>query len=359
MNLESVKKATDFYQHSGGIPVCLRIPNEMIIVYECRILEYQTTNPGRISPMSFTHTAIICWLMLVMCSFFFCIPAHAFTANSLDITVDQNGDALATFRFTLEGFLENSIPQSMLEEELKKGLTTSTEPPELKSMDKSSAVLLMKKFADTSDVATGTEYRTATMDFKKAEIALQNSALSGAVSADFSPERITLTFPDSYQREFSNVDVLPAVFHTVIDPSRTLQTPVSPAVMATPAAKGSMNITSSPLNVKVYLDSGYIGEAPAVFLEIVPGTHTVDFRKDGYASVSKNVTIVEGKTTNVMVVLKFIPPATTDMSSSFPVFVWAVVIITLIALAGGGYYFWSQKKKSEETDNEESEKESE
>ena len=303
--------------------------------------------------------------MLVLCSFFFGISAHAFTANSLDIAVDHNGDALATFRFTLEGFLENSIPQSMLEEELKKGLTTSTEPPELKSMDKSSAVLLMKKFADTSDVATGTEYRTATMDFKKAETALQNSALSGAVSADFSPERITLTFPDSYQREFSNVDVLPAVFHTVVDSSRTPQTPVSPSAMVTrtmtaaPAAKGSMNVTSSPLTVKVYLDSGYIGDAPAVFPEIASGTHTVDFRKDGYESVSKNVTIIEGKTTNVIVVLKFIPSATTDTSSSFPAIIWAVVIIALIALAIGGYYVWSRKKKNEETDNDESEKESE
>jgi len=309
--------------------------------------------------MSFTYTAIVCWLMLVVCSFFFCIPAHAFTANSLDITVDQNGDALATFRFTLEGFLENSIPQSMLEEELKKGLTTSTEPPELKSMDKSSAVLLMKKFADTSDVATGTEFRTATMDFKKAEIALQNSALSGAVSADFSPERITLTFPDSYHREFSNVDVLPAVFHTVIDPSKTPQTPVSPVVTAIPAAKGSMNITSSPLNVMVYLDSRYIGEVPALFSEIAPGTHTVDFRKEGYESVSKNVTIIEGKTTNVMVVLKYIPPVTTEESSSFPAFIWPLIIIALIALAGGGYYFWARKKKSEEMEDEEPERESE
>src|SRR5512136_1043607 len=148
--------------------------------------------------MSYTYNVILCCLVLACCNLFMVIPVHAFTANSLDITVDKNGDAIATFRFTLEGFIENSIPQSTLEEELKKGLTTSTEPPELKSMDRSSAVLLMKKFADTLDVATGTEYRTATMDFKKAEVALQNSALGGVVTADFSPEKIVLTFPDSY-----------------------------------------------------------------------------------------------------------------------------------------------------------------
>jgi hypothetical protein len=135
--------------------------------------------------------------MLACCSFFIINPAHAFTANSLDITVDKNGDALATFQFTLEGIIENSIPQSILEEELKKGLTTSSNPPELQSMDRSSAVLVMKNFADTTDVPTGTNYLTASMDFRKAQIALQNSALSSVVSADFSPKKVTITFPDS------------------------------------------------------------------------------------------------------------------------------------------------------------------
>lgn len=306
--------------------------------------------------------------MLACCSFFMVISAHAFTANSLDITVDKNGDAIATFRFTLQGIIENSIPQSILEEELKKGLTTSAEPPELRSMDKSSAVLFLKKFADTSDVPTGTEYRTATMDFKKAEIALQNSAISSVVSADFSPEKVTLTFPDSYQREFSNADVLPAVSHTVTDPEKmaaqAAQAQASPGataitgVTATSASKGSLNVTSSPLNVKVYLDSNYIGEAPAVFPEIAAGTHMMEFAKDGFSSVSKNVTVNAGKTTDIMVVLTYIPPATTEETSSSGLF-WPVLIIVLIAIAGGGYYFWSQKKKNDDREDEDTGYESE
>ena len=300
--------------------------------------------------------------MLVCCSLFMVIPAHAFTANSLDITVDKNGDAIATFRFTLEGIIENSVPQSILEGELKKGLTISTEPPELISMDRSSAVLLLKQFADTSDVPTGTEYRTATMDFKKAEIALQNSALSSVVSADFSPETITLTFPDSYQQKFSNVDVLPAVSHTVIDPSKTPRASPGattlPGGAATSASKGSMNVTSSPLNVKVYLDSRYIGDTPSVFPEIDAGTHMVEFQKESYESASKNVTILGGKTTNVMVVLKYIAPVTSEDTSSSGLF-WPVLIIALIAIAGGGYYFWSQRKKYDDREDEDTEYESE
>jgi hypothetical protein len=288
------------------------------------------------------------------------IPAYAFTANSLDITVNENGDAIATFHYTLEGIIENSIPQSVLEEELKKGLTTSSEPPELKSMDRSGAVLVMKKFADTYEVPTGTEYLTATLDFKKAEAALQNSALSSVVAADFSPEKIVLTFPDSYQREFSNVDILPAVSHTVTDPAKIAAlTQASPGVTLIPGAKGSINVTSSPLNVKVYLDSQYIGEAPSVFPDIASGIHTIEFSKDGFASLRKNVTINEGKMTNIMVVLEYIPRATSGEPSSFPSFVLPVLVIALIAIAGGGYYSWNKKMKSEEEEEKDTENESE
>jgi flagellar basal body-associated protein FliL len=299
--------------------------------------------------------------MLACCSFFIILPVHAFTANSLDITVAKNGDATATFRFTLEGFIENAIPQSMLEDELKKGLTTSSEPPDLKSMDRSSAILLMKKFADTSDVPTGTEYRTATMDFKKAEIALENSGLNGAVSADFSPDKITITFPDSYKREFSNVDVLPAVFHTVVDPSKTPRTttiPGAPEISGAaitpevPVTTGSMNVTTSPTNVNVYLDSTFIGEAPSIFPDIASGIHRVDFRKDGFESASKNVTIFSGKTTMVMVVLKYIPSAATEETSSSSYVPLLMVIIGLVVLAIGGYYYWSEKKKKTWGDEE-------
>jgi hypothetical protein len=310
--------------------------------------------------MSYTNHILLCCLMLACCNVFITCPSHAFTANSLDITVDKSGDAIATFRFTLEGFIENAIPQSVLEEELTKGLTTSSDPPELKSMDKSSAVLLMKNFADTSDVPTGTEYRTATMDFKKAEIALQNSGLSSAVTADFSPATVTLTFPDSYRKEYSNVDVLPAVFHTVEDPVKVAQVQAaaaaqaqgSPGTTAAPAPgssspKGSVNVTSSPLNVKVSIDSRYIGESPAVFNDIAAGTHVMQFTQDGFESVSKNVTVLSGKTTNVMVVLKYMPAETSAESSSSSWVPLLIIVIGLVIIAIGGYYYWSEKKRNE------------
>jgi hypothetical protein len=316
--------------------------------------------------MSYTDKIFLCYLILACCCFFTVIPAQAFTANSLDIIVDENGDAIATFSFTLQGFVENAIPQSVLEEKLIGGLATSSDPPVLKSMDKSRAVLLMKKFADISDVPTGTNYLTATMDFKKAEIALENSGLSSVVSADFSPEKITLTFPDSYKKEYSNVDVLPAVSHIIEDPVKIARlkaeaearalaeaqaqasygATVTPTVITTTTGKGSVYVTSTPSTVKVYLDSVYLGEAPALFSEIAAGSHSMEFSKDGFSSVKKDVVVTSGKTTNVIVALTYSESATTENTSSFPWVPVLVVGIGLMVIAIGGYYYWSEKKKN-------------
>ncbi|MFA5269542.1 MAG: PEGA domain-containing protein [Methanoregula sp.] len=317
--------------------------------------------------MSYTNKIFLCYLILACCSFFTIIPAHAFTANSLDITVDENGDAIATFSFTLQGFVENAIPQSVLEEKLIGGLATSSDPPVLKSMDKSNAVLQMKKFAEITEVPTGTNYLTATMDFKKAEIALENSGLSSVVSADFSPEKITLTFPDSYKKEYSNVDVLPAVSHIIEDPVKIARlqaeaearalaeaqaqasygATVTPTIITTTSGKGSVYVTSTPSNVNVFLDSVYLGEAPALFPDIAAGSHSMEFSKDGFSPVKKDVVVISEKTTNVIVALSYGESATTEDTSSFPWVPVLVVIIGLMVIAIGGYYYWSEKKKNE------------
>jgi len=246
------------------------------------------------------HTLTVNLLRMLSVAFIavlFISPVHAFTANSLDITIDKSGDAVASFKFTLEGFLENAIPLSMLEAELKKGLTTSSDPPVILSMDKTGATMLLKKFADTNDVAQGTEYSTASMDFSKAEIALKNSALSSVVTADFSPSQITITFPDAYTKKFTNSAVLPSLTHIVIDPSK-------PAAVISQNKNGGVNVTASPAIVQVLIDGTYAGDSPQLFLDIPAGTHTFLFQKEGFSPVTKNVTVVEGKTTNVFVFLK-------------------------------------------------------
>lgn len=253
-------------------------------------------------------------------------PAHAFTANSLDIAVDTSGDATAVFRFSLEGLLENAIPQSMLEEELTKGLTTSAEPPQILSVDRSTATILMKKFAQKNEVPEGIEYRTASMDFKKAEIALKSSALSSVVTADFSPAKIIVVFPDTYKRDFNNIDALPALTHTVVDPLKQA---------SASSLNGAVNVTSVPVGVKVSIDAEYQGDAPGIFPDMAPGTHTFLFEKEGFEPVSKVVTINPGKTTNIAVFLKNLPSTPSSGAPMAPGFGWAVACLAVT----GGIFF--------------------
>jgi PEGA domain len=261
--------------------------------------------------MTLTHPRTLrCALILICLSLLLAGPVHAFTADSLDITVDKNGDAVAIFRFTLEGLIENAIPQSVLQDQLLKGLTSSNDPPQLISMDRSSATLLLKKFADVSEVPTGTQYQTASMDFTKAEIALKNSAVSSVITADFSPAKVTVTFPDNYAKELDNVDSLPAITHTVIDPAKL-------AASGARSTTGMLRVLSSPSSVQVFVDDSYTGDAPATFSDLSPGKHTLKFQKDGYTPVTKIVNITAGQTLQVSVFLATIPPTPVPAAPGF------------------------------------------
>jgi len=263
---------------------------------------------------------IICLALLLVA------PVQAFTADSLSITVAKNGDATASFKYTLEGVIENAIPESMLQEQLVKGLTTSSNPPEVLSFDKTGANLYLKNFAVINDVPTGSEYQTASMDFKKAQIALQNSAVSTVISADFSPKVTTVTFPDGYSRQLTDSSVLPSLKHTVIDPARAKAVPTTNT-----ASLGAIEVSSSPEHVHVYIDNTYVGESPGTFPDITPGQHEVRLEADGYLTFTKTVTITAGETTKILESLGFAETPTKKAAAPD-----TAAVISVLAFAGCG-----------------------
>ncbi len=275
-------------------------------------------------PVPVTRVAVSLLLLVLLCTG----PALEFTAKSLAITVDAGGDATAVFRYELEGFVENAIPTSLLEEEMKKGLSTSSEPPEVVSFDRSEATLLMRGFAQRSATEDGTEYLTATMDFTRAEIALKESALSAIVSADFTPQVTTVLFPDGYRQEYSDQSALPAIRHTVIDPARAA------AKTAVPA-NGILHVTSTPSLARVFLDAGEIGNTPVVLSGIVPGPHTIRLEREGYVAAVQEVSVEPGANTTVSVTL--LPETDGDDSGSggFPHLPGFSAISACISLALG------------------------
>ncbi|MGA9404357.1 PEGA domain-containing protein [Methanoregula sp.] len=219
-------------------------------------------------------------------------PAEAFTADSLNITVSTNGDAIADFQYTLNGVIENAIPLSVLQDQLVQGLATSSEPPQVLSFSKSEATLLLKSFAVTNAVPTGTEYQTAPMNFSNAQAALQISAVSSVISADFSPKITTVTFPDGYSRQFLASSVLPSIDHIVVNPAQA-----GAALTSSVTAPGSIQVNTSPEHTQVFIDSAYVGESPGVFSGLTPGDHHLTLEADGFLTLSKNVTVTSGQTT--------------------------------------------------------------
>ncbi|MEN6396354.1 MAG: PEGA domain-containing protein [Methanoregula sp.] len=273
-------------------------------------------------PKKNLRPAFLCGILCLL--FLLVAPVQAFTADSLNITVAKNGDATATFKFTLEGLIENTIPESMLQEQLVKGLATSSNPPDVLSFDKSGADLYLKNFAVTNDVPTGTEYQTASMDFKNAQNALENSSVSAVITADFSPKIITVTFPDGYVRQLTDSSVLPSIKHTVIDPTKA---------QVTQAMTGAIRVNSSPEHVRVYIDNTYAGESPGTFSEIPPGQHEVMLEADGFISLTKNVTVNAGETTMVLDSLKFVETPTQKARAPDTGMVIGILALALCGMA--------------------------
>ena len=289
-------------------------------------MESQPGNPARFLLVS------LCLMALAA------VPASAFTADSFTITVDKSGDAIGVFRFTLEGLIENSIPQSMLEQELVKGFATSSEPPELISMDRSSATIRLKKFADVVDVPTGTEYRTASMDFKKAQTAVESSSVSSIVTADFSPATMKVTFPDNYERTFSDSYLLPSMTHIIVDPAKAAAAAAAasadPAVLnPAPATNGAVKIVSSPEGVEVAIDGQPAGTAPYTFTDLPEGSHTFQFARENYQPVTKTINVKAGQTVQVSVFLSYIAPTTAAQSPGFAGIAAGIALIAGCLLA--------------------------
>ena len=58
--------------------------------------------------------------------------------------------------------------------------------------------------------------------------------------------------------------------------------------------KGTLQLTSSPSGVQVYLDSQYQGSTPSTITNVEPGNHTLEFRYPGYQSWSTAILVSSG-----------------------------------------------------------------
>ena len=62
---------------------------------------------------------------------------------------------------------------------------------------------------------------------------------------------------------------------------------------------GSVDINSSPMGADIYIDNKHCGQTPNFINDVIIGHHELKLTKDGYSSITKNITIKEGEVLNL------------------------------------------------------------
>ncbi|MGA2104408.1 hypothetical protein [Methanoregula sp.] len=145
------------------------------------------------------------------------MPAQAFTAKTLTITLNSNGDAEAVMQYDLSFveqaaiFVHATNPGADLQNALEANLNR---PVTVVRADTSSADVIISSFATVTPSGNATTVTTPSFSFANAQQDIQNQWYASLISADFAPQTTTITFPDGYQATYYNQISIPPVTHT-------------------------------------------------------------------------------------------------------------------------------------------------
>ncbi|MBQ0023423.1 MAG: SUMF1/EgtB/PvdO family nonheme iron enzyme [Prevotellaceae bacterium] len=110
--------------------------------------------------------------------------------------------------------------------------------------------------------------------------------------------------------------------------------------------QGNLSVSYRPIGADIYLDGKKSATTPYVFNGLLVGSHTIEIRKNGYASETKTVTVSEGQTASLQGSLKEIASATTaqtanqnssSLSGNGQTFTVNGVSFTMIPVEGGTF----------------------
>jgi len=154
-----------------------------------------------------------------LCILFLAVmPAQAFTAKTLTVTLNGNGDAQADMQYDLTFaeqaaiFFHVASPASELQNALQENLN---EPVTVVRADDSSADVIISSFAMVTQSNGVTTMTTPAFSFAHAEQVMKQYWFAPLISPDLAPQVTTITFPDGYQATFNDQISIPSVSHTV------------------------------------------------------------------------------------------------------------------------------------------------
>jgi len=155
-----------------------------------------------------------CFLVLL----FTVMPAQAFTAKSLTVTLSADGDAQADMQYDLSLLEQTAVFFRITDPaaELKKAFDVNTKyPVTVPKATSSSANIIIWSFATVSGTGSDVTMVTPAVSFAQAEQVLNQYWFAPLLSPDFSPAVTTIIFPDGYQVTFNNVLAIPSVQHAM------------------------------------------------------------------------------------------------------------------------------------------------
>jgi len=157
--------------------------------------------------------------VIVIITIMLILPVQAFTADSLDVSVQDNGDADIRFGYTLNWiehiavYLRIADPAHELSNAFENNLHV---PVRVEGVDSDSIRVMASKFATKTVNKEGrTTMSTPALSFREAEKVLQQYWFAPLISPDFSPAITTITYPDGYQEKFYNISTIPETTHTI------------------------------------------------------------------------------------------------------------------------------------------------
>ncbi|MDK2917225.1 MAG: hypothetical protein PWR25_1782 [Euryarchaeota archaeon] len=145
-------------------------------------------------------------------------PAGAFSADRLQIAVNEDGSAEITFNYTLSWLERVAVffKIAQPEQELKSALERSLGVPVTVTSARSDvSSFSVSRFAKISDTDGGKVYSTPGLDFTEAQAILDSYWFAPLVRADFSPDLTVVRFPDGHEETFSDQSAIPSLSHTV------------------------------------------------------------------------------------------------------------------------------------------------
>jgi len=149
-------------------------------------------------------------------------PAQAFTAQNLDIAIQENNDAVISFDYDLSWY-ENIVVFSRIVDpahELAKALTSQFKKNvEVTSVSGNNIQVVVENFASRKVSDGVVSLNTPALSFKNAEKVLDKYWFAQFINPDFSPAVTRISFPDGYSEEFYNQDQVPAVRHGIATPT--------------------------------------------------------------------------------------------------------------------------------------------